>query len=225
MLNKAIALHQQGDKINAEILYLKCLASEDKRETHYLLGLLYSQLKYYDKSISHLEKAISQHCNNADIFNALAICYQEKCLFKTALRLITIAVKLKPDNPLFLNRKCKILLDLGQLSEAQQQISACVTSFPDFIPGYITLSNCLNSLNQPYNSVRVLITALRKDRANHLLLFNLASNLIKVSRFKAASNILYALLQNNLMVFECHIQFYMTTCHMSSVLLSLSKIS
>ena len=201
-LEQAIKLHQSGQLDTAAHAYSVLLNKHDDNQVHYLLGLLYSQRKEFQLAIKHLEFSISANKNNADIFNALALCYQKTGKYKTAEFLIEKAIKLSPDTPAFCNRKSKILITANKVSEALSNSLHCIKSHPDFFPVYQTYSSISLKNLRPDNSLRIMKRAFRQMPDNPNVIFSLAEAFHNVGKPEKASQLFKVLATNNFKTLE-----------------------
>lgn len=84
-LKKAIELHNNGDFLNAELLYLGYLKNnQNDAYANNMLGLLYSQIQNFDKSENYIKKAIELD-ENVNYMENLAVCYYMQKRYQEAM--------------------------------------------------------------------------------------------------------------------------------------------
>ncbi|MDH5258420.1 MAG: tetratricopeptide repeat protein, partial [Gammaproteobacteria bacterium] len=204
---QAISLHQTGDFVAAEQCYVALLNNNDndinRKNIHYLLGLLYSQIKQYDKAIYQLEQSLPLNRKNADLYNALAVCHQKKHQIKAAERFINIACKIAPANANYLNRKSKILISSNKLAQSIANASLCISKNPDFFPAYQSYVTACNLLLRPDNGLRLLKKACKLFQGNPEVLFSLAEAYMNTGKHIKAKKIFEDLSQEKYKTIAC----------------------
>ena len=202
-LEQAIKLHQSGQLDAAQQAYTLLLSSHDDNHVHYLLGLLYSQREKFHLAIKHLELSIATNKNNANMFNALALCYQKTEKFRSAEHLINRAINLAPETPAFCNRKSKILHAAGKISDSMFNAKRCINLHPDFFPGYQTYASISLETLRPDNSLRIMKRAFKQMPDNPDVFFSLAEAFYNAGKPEKAIPLFKALIRNNFRLLEC----------------------
>ncbi len=203
-LDEAILLHKKNNLDKAEIVYLSLLRSNSDPNINYLLGFLYSQKSQYVDAIKHLEYSVAKNTTNADLFGALAFCYQKLKKYNVAKKLIDIAIRLAPQNPNFCNRKSKILFDADKQAQCRENALYCIDNHPDFFPAYQTLSSSWLKENRPDNSLRTFKLAYKLLPQNADVIFCLAEAYQNVGNAEKAKKIFQLLVNNHYRLVESY---------------------
>ena len=97
LLNKAIALHQQGEFEAALLLYQEILAKNHKvADAHHLMGVVHLELQQFDKAIASIQKAIHLHSQNAFYFSNLGVAQLDSGRQQEAVQSFSQALALNP---------------------------------------------------------------------------------------------------------------------------------
>jgi len=202
-IHHATRLHQAQQYQDAEQLYLLLLKQNNNSNIHYLLGLLYSQTKEFEKAIQQLEQAFSSHKANPDLYNALAMCYQKTKKNTVAERLINIAISLNPANKHYYNRKSKILISANKLEQSLNNSLTCLSQHPQFIPAYQTYAIACDKLHRPGKRLHIMKKAWKQLPNNPVIAFELAEAYLNTGKYEKAAPLFLALEKHNFKRMAC----------------------
>lgn len=111
---------------NLERLLETSAKSGDKAHALYNLGLIYRELKNFEKAESYLNRARSLDSLNEDVLIALGRVYEEKGSAHKAIDIYRQALKVNPDNLKLLRELSMLYVRLGLLTEAEDSLRRLV---------------------------------------------------------------------------------------------------
>ena len=121
LLNKAIALHQQGDFETALLLYQELLAKHPNvADAHHLMGVVHLELQQFDNAIASIQKAIHLHSQNAFYFSNLGVAQLDSGRPQEAVQSFSQALAL---NPLFAQASFNLGNAYSQLHQYDQAVA------------------------------------------------------------------------------------------------------
>ena len=98
LTQKGIALHQQGNLTEAQVMYEQILVIQpDHFDALQLLGVLFAQVKKYPQAVEFLSKALEINPNHAGANNNKGNALKELKQFDEALASYDQAIKINPD--------------------------------------------------------------------------------------------------------------------------------
>jgi Tfp pilus assembly protein PilF len=115
---------QSGSYDSALADYDKALAIDDEYAPA-LVGCahVYDRLGQKVKATEYYLRAIKAHPKDASIANDLGLCYARQGKFDLALKHLGKAVELQPDRVLYRNNIATVLVELGRIDEAVDQVA------------------------------------------------------------------------------------------------------
>ena len=143
-----MALHQQGRRADAELLYRDLLAAQPGYfEALYGYGLLLADLKRDDEALAILDRAVAARPGHAASWNNRANLLRNLKRHDEALESFGKALILRPDYPGALyNRANVLLLDLGRAAEALSDYDKALALNPGFAEAWNNRGNALAAL-------------------------------------------------------------------------------
>ena len=112
--DRALALHRQGDLLEAEALYRETLRlAPDHSDAHHYLGVAALQTGRVELGVASIRKAIALNPNDAAFHNNLASALSELRRLDEAIASYDKAIALRPDYPSAHYNRAAALKDLG----------------------------------------------------------------------------------------------------------------
>ena len=117
-------------------------ASENTLTSEQLLeqGLGFHQEGHLDKAIEVYQRLLTQAPEHADALHLMGEALYRKRHYAQALSYVNSAIAHSP-HPFYLNTRANILLELGHLKEAEQDLKRAIKAEPDYLEAHINLSN------------------------------------------------------------------------------------
>ncbi len=144
ILNKAIALTQQGHQKEAEALYLKLLAEEpDNYLLLSTLGLFYVNVREFEKASEYLKKACEIK-ETLGTVSALGFAEFERREFESAAEILEKSLTLG-ENPDIYN---KLILSLFQIKNYRKAVEYSVKMYEKYPQNTDAISHMVKSLTQ-----------------------------------------------------------------------------
>ena len=134
LTQKGIALHQQGNLTEAQVMYEQILVIQpDHFDALQLLGVLFAQVKKYPQAVEFLSKALEINPNHAGANNNKGNALKELKRFDEALASYDQAIKINPDYvDAYINRG-NLLRDLKRFDEALASYDRATKINPDSV--------------------------------------------------------------------------------------------
>jgi len=148
-LQKAVALHQQGQLAQAEALYAEVLRTQPKN--HYALhlsGVIALQKHDLQRAVDLIGKAIEIHPHNGDFYSNHGNALIQLNRFEEAVQSYEKAVAIQPDDAQAHYNKGNALKKLKRLDAAVQSYDQTIAVKPDFAEAHLNRGNALRELNQ-----------------------------------------------------------------------------
>ena len=149
LTQKGIALHQQGNLTEAQVMYEQILVIQpDHFDALQLLGVLFAQVKKYPQAVEFLSKALEINPNHAGANNNKGNALKELKRFDEALASYDQAIKINPDYvDAYINRG-NLLRDLKQFDEALASYDQAIKINPNHAVAYSNRGNSLRDLKR-----------------------------------------------------------------------------
>ena len=149
LTQKGIALHQQGNFAEAQVMYEQILVIQpDHFDALQLLGVLFAQVKKYPQAVELLSKALEINPNHAGANNNKGNALKELKRFDEALASFDQAIKINPDYvDAYINRG-NLLRDLKRFDEALASYDRAIKINPNHAVAYSNRGNSLRDLKR-----------------------------------------------------------------------------
>ena len=146
---KALALHQLGDLVNAEKKYRAILRAAPRNfDVNYLLGLIFLQGGQFEHAEKQFSRAIKINPNAFNAFNDRGNALLELDRPEKALIHYDKAIALHDNFTDAFNNRGNALVKLGRLDEAVASYEKAITLKPDFPKAFYNRGNALRALKQ-----------------------------------------------------------------------------
>lgn len=158
---QAAGCYEQGGKFkDAESQYQQALKVEPAN-LKALIGLarLYDRQENSQQAIATYQKAIKLHPKRAIVYNDLGLCYGRRRELAPAQQILQKAVELEPSKANYRNNLATVLVDMGRIGEAHQQLLAVQGEGV----AHYNLAFLLNSRGQRDLAIDHLQQAIAKD--------------------------------------------------------------
>ena len=133
LTQKGIALHQQGNFSEAQVIYEQILMGKpDHFDALQLLGVLFAQVKKYSQSVEFLSKALEINPNHAGALSNRGIALKELKQFDEALASYDQAIAIKPDYLDAYSNRGNLLMELSRFDEALVSYDQAIKINPDY---------------------------------------------------------------------------------------------
>ena len=162
LVQQGVTLHQQGNLIEAQVIYEKILSIQpDHFNALQLLGVLFSQAEQYLQSIEVLYKALQINPNHARTYSNYGIALKELKRFDEALGSYDQAIAINPDYGDAYYNRGNTLMELKRFDEALSSYDQAIAINPDYHESYNNRGNTLKELkrfDEAINSYNQAIT-------------------------------------------------------------------
>ena len=149
LTQEGIALHQQGNFSEAQVIYEQILMGKpDHFDALQLLGVLFAQVKKYSQSVEFLSKALEINPNHAGAFSNRGIALKELKQFDEALASYDQAIAVKPDYLDAYSNRGNLLMELSRFDEALVTYDQAIKINPDYAESYGYRGITLKKLNR-----------------------------------------------------------------------------
>jgi len=149
LLTQAFALHQEGQFVQARLLYQKILkAVPDCYDALHHLGILAAQMGLLDEAVSLLTKAISIKNNDEKAFNNLGLVFQTLGRYAEALENFERAIALNSEYLEAHFNRGNVLQGMGSYDIALEAYKRAIEIKPDYVDAYNNRANALHELNR-----------------------------------------------------------------------------
>ena len=149
LTQEGIALHQQGNFSEAQVIYEQILMGKpDHFDALQLLGVLFAQVKKYSQSVEFLSKALEINPNHAGAFSNRGIALKELKQFDEALASYDQAIAVKPDYLDAYSNRGNLLMELSRFDEALVSYDQAIKINPDYAESYSYRGITLKKLNR-----------------------------------------------------------------------------
>jgi len=163
LLQKAMALYQQGHLTDAKLIYESVLRKAPKNlDALNFLGVIALQFGDFQAAIKIINEAIDIMPNSAILFNNLGIAQKNLEYFDMAINSFNKAIQIKPDYAEAYSNRGNTLQNLQQLEEAVISYDKAIHINPDYAEALYNRGNVLQNLQQLEKAV------ISYDKAIHI---------------------------------------------------------
>jgi tetratricopeptide (TPR) repeat protein len=149
MLEKALALHQNGRLADAAALYRRILRRDPRNaDALHLLGVIEIQGKNPLAAIELFDRAIELSPKNPAFFNNRGTALKDLKRLDEALASFSHALAIRPDYAEALNNRGVVLRDLKRVDEALKNFNRALAIKPDYAEGLYNRGNALADLKR-----------------------------------------------------------------------------
>ncbi|HZP74790.1 MAG TPA: tetratricopeptide repeat protein [Pseudolabrys sp.] len=187
LLQRAHALHGQGDLRRAEKLYKEILAHDPANaDVLHLLGFLYHQSGRPAQALCYLAAGLKSNPRSPPLLSNHGLVLHTLGRGDEALASYQAALAITPDDPDLLNKCGAVLLDLDRPQEAFTQFNRALALDPRHAEALGNRGNALLKLERPEEAIETYdaMRAVAGDSAQ--LLTNRAHALRRLDRLEAA---------------------------------------
>lgn len=150
----AVALHQQGRFLDAEVIYQSVLELEPFHfDATQLLGALAGQRGQHQLALIFLERALSINPNNAEAHNNRGIALRHLQRVHEALESYDHALRINPDYAEANCNRGNALQQLSRMEEALASYNAALAIKPEYAEALCNCGNVLQSMKRPAEAV------------------------------------------------------------------------
>ena len=148
-LLRGIALHQCGQLVEAEQIYLSTLRREPKQfDATHLLGVIYLQRRQFKAAEEQIGLAIQINPRIADAYNNLGQVLEQLERLDEALARYDTALALRPDYLDALNNRGNVLRHLHRHNEALASYNKAIARKPDYAEAFSNRGAALNDIGR-----------------------------------------------------------------------------
>ena len=148
-LENAVALHQQGQIGQAEVIYREILKIEPKNaHALHLTGVVALQTGHYKNAVDNIGQAIEINPNDTSYYSNLGIALQALKQFDAAIASYDKAIALKPDYTEAYYNRGIALQELKQLDAAVASYDKAIAFKPEYAEAYSNRGVALQALKQ-----------------------------------------------------------------------------
>lgn len=185
LFQEAVALHQSGNLIDAEILYTEILeAQPEEISTLFFLGTLKLQKSDLETARLLLEKAITLKPDHAAAYNNLGTVLKELGMPGEAVECQNKSISLQPDYAMAHSNLGNLLKDLGRFDEAEESCRRAISLKPDFADAHNNLGSTLQKQGRHKEAIMSYGKAIKYDPESIHAHINRSSALLLTENFK-----------------------------------------
>ena len=187
LTQKGIALHQQGNFAEAQVMYEQILVIQpDHFDALQLLGVLFAQVKKYPQAVEFLSKALEINPNHAGANNNKGNALKELKRFDEALASYDQAIVIDSNHVGAQSNRGIVLKELKRFDEALASYDQAIKINPDYVDAYINRGNLLRDLKRFDEALASYDRAI-KINPNHAVAYsNRGNSLRDLKRFEEA---------------------------------------
>ena len=150
LTQQGIALHQQGNFPEAQVIYEQVLLIQPNHfDALQLLGVLFAQVKKYPQAVEFLSKALEINPNHAGAYSNRGNALKELSRFDEALASYDQAIKINPNYADAYSNRGNVLQDLKRPDEALASYDQAIILNPNHAGAYSNRGNVLQDLKRP----------------------------------------------------------------------------
>ena len=147
LTQQGIALHQQGNFPEAQVIYEQVLLIQPNHfDALQLLGVLFAQVKKYPQAVEFLSKALEINPNHAGAYSNRGNALKELSRFDEALASYDQAIKINPDYAEAYSNRGNVLKELSRFDEALASYDQAIKINPDYAEAYYNRGTILQEL-------------------------------------------------------------------------------
>ena len=165
---------------------LKCLNLKPSFEILHLLGVVYINLKEYEKSIDIFKNLLKKKFLNDSIHLNLGIAFKKKKEYLKAKEQFELSIKLNPSNYLSFFNLGNIFVESNRKEEAKKKFKRCLKIKKNYVPALINLSAIYLNQKEFKKSYNLLIRCIRLGDKSLIVLENLSKIYLLTKNFKQA---------------------------------------
>ena len=149
LIQKATALHQQGNFEAAQVIYEEILKIQPNHfDALQLLGVLFAQIKKHSQAFEFLSKALEINPNHAGAYSNRGIALKELKRFDEALTNYDQAIAINPGHVGAHSNRGIVLKELKRFDEALASYNQAIKINPDYVDAYSNRGSVLQDLNR-----------------------------------------------------------------------------
>ena len=187
LLNRALAARDQGNLLQAELLFTQLLEESPQHATaHNHLGVLKFRRGELDEALAHFDSALRAEPGYADAHSSRAHALLELGRIEEALQSCQGALAADPGNPDLLYNRGVVLAQLGRHAEAAADLRKALAALPRDADVLCDLAVSLRALGDEAQALEVLNRALRENPDHARSLSNRGNALLALGRLPAA---------------------------------------
>jgi predicted O-linked N-acetylglucosamine transferase (SPINDLY family) len=187
LLQRALALHQQGKLSDAEPLYRQAVAADpDDVDALHLLGLLLHQSNRNEEAEQLLSRAIAIDPEVPELHNVLGLAQAAQKRPDAALDSFRRALEIDPVFPDALQNISGLLQSQGRVDQAIELLEKAVATAPDSAAVHFVLGRFLHAQNRLQEAIEHLSRAVTIDPRHADAQMNLGLACIAIRDFHSA---------------------------------------
>lgn len=146
---QALALHQNGQLAQAQVLYEDLLRTQPQHfDALHLSGVIAAQTKNHRRAVELIGKAIELNPDNAAFYSNRGNALKELKLLDAAVESYSRAIAIKPDYAEAYSNRGLALAELKQLDAAVESFNKAIAIKPDYAKAYFNRGAALAELKQ-----------------------------------------------------------------------------
>jgi len=150
LTQQGIALHQQGNFPEAQVIYEQVLLIQPNHfDALQLLGVLFAQVKKYPQAVEFLSKALEINPNHAGAYSNRGNALKELSRFDEALASYDQAIGIDPNHAGAYSNRGNALKELSRFDEALASYDQAIKINPNYADAYSNRGNVLQDLKRP----------------------------------------------------------------------------
>jgi len=150
LTQQGIALHQQGNFPEAQVIYEQVLLIQPNHfDALQLLGVLFAQVKKYPQAVEFLSKALEINPNHAGAYSNRGNALKELNRFDEALASYDQAIGIDPNHAGAYSNRGNALKELSRFDEALASYDQAIKINPNYADAYSNRGNVLQDLKRP----------------------------------------------------------------------------
>ena len=186
MIERALELHQQGNLVEAELLYISILEKTPlNADALHLIGLIEYQRHNYKKSKDLMLKAIriSEEPGYLSNLSLVHLALKEN---QEALDVINKSIQIKPDFAEAHHNKGLVLIKFEKYHEVIQEELKAIKLKPSLLEAYNNLGIAYSKINDHINAIKNYEIVIEKNPKNIEALSNIAVIFLKKKKYLEA---------------------------------------
>ena len=165
---------------------LKCLNFKPSVDILHLLGVVYLNLKEYEKSIDIFKNLLKKKIVSDSIHLNLGIAFKKKKEYLKAKEQFELSVKLNPSNYLSFFNLGNVFVESKRKEEAKKKFKRCLKIKKNYVPALINLSAIYLNQKEFKKSYNLLIRCVELGDESSVVLENLSKIFLLTKNFKQA---------------------------------------
>ena len=165
---------------------LKCLNFKPSFDILHLLGVVYLNLKEYEKSIDIFKNLLKKKIVSDSIHLNLGIAFKKKKEYLKAKEQFELSVKLNPSNYLSFFNLGNVFVESKRKEEAKKKFKRCLKIKKNYVPALINLSAIYLNQKEFKKSYNLLIRCVELGDESSVVLENLSKIFLLTKNFKQA---------------------------------------